>query len=347
VATRPELAVIVGAYRRATYVADAVRSVLAQGVPRDRFEVLVTKNFRDPEVDRFLAENGVRTRFDDDPRIGPWLARAVRDTSAPLVAFLDDDDQFEPDRLGHVLEVFRAHPALGFYRNRVRVIGARGEPVPPERWREVEQDATFDRSGPVYAPDGAKTAVAQLLRSHPSVAFNSSTMVVRRDLLTGPFASAFEGSQLPDLALFLLGLLGPTAMYLDDRRLTRFRYYQENVTHQVGWLRHAADSNRELGEFAGGRGERELAAWLGATADHYQRMFLGSTVAAKMAAGCPRREVARAAGAYVRYLADHPAERGLTLAVWSAAVYGAAYSALPGLARRLESFRPTRRIGRR
>lgn len=342
-ADAPEIAVIVGAYRREPFLLSAVRSVLAQSLPRDRYEILVTKNFRSDDVDRFLADQGIPTRFDDDERIGPWLLRAVRATRAPLIAFLDDDDEFEPERLSHVLEVFQTHPDLGLYRNRVRVIDERGEAIPPDRWRPLDRGAWLDRSGPVYVPAAQRSTLVELLRAQRTIPFNSSTMVVRRELLTGPFSDAFERSQLPDLTMFVLALVGPWGAYLDDRRLTRFRYYAQNVTHRVGWLRHAAEAHGDLAAFVRTQGQPELADWLNRYSDHYFRLFFCGTIVEKMSERAPRRDVAHGAGTYLRYLGQHPAERRLTLEVWSAVAYATAYLFLPGVARRIEAYGPARR----
>jgi len=344
VADAPELAVIIGAYRRETFLLSAVRSVLDQSLSRDRYEVFVTKSFRREDVDRFLADHRIPTALDDEGRIGPWLLRAVRATTAPLIAFLDDDDEFERTRLADVLEVFRTHPDVGFYRNRVRVIDGDGAPVPNERWRPHERDESFDRSGPIYLPADKKSSLPGLFRSIPGIAFNSSTMVVRRELVNGAFSATFARSQLPDLAVFLLGAVGPWGVYLDDRRLTRFRYYGENVTHRVGWLRHAAEAHRDLAAFARERGNVELAAALSSESEHYFRLYLGGTVTSQVADGATPGEVARSAAEYLRYLGRHPAERSWTLDVWAALAYAAAYPAAPGIVRRLQARRFTRRV---
>ena len=49
---------------------------------------------------------------------------------APLVAILNDDDLFEPERLAHVVSIFRERPWLGYYRNRISAIDSEGRAVP-------------------------------------------------------------------------------------------------------------------------------------------------------------------------------------------------------------------------
>lgn len=337
----PEVAVIIGAYRRDSYLRDAVRSVLAQTLPRDRFEVFVVKGFEDAELDRFLNENVIPSLLDPDPCIGTWLLKAVRATRAPLLAFLDDDDEFEPDRLASIVEYFRAHPESGLYRNRVRVIDRQGAPVPVARWREVETDPEFDRLGAVgFAPD-AKHAVVDIAFRRTRSSFNSSTMVIRRALLEGSFAEEFARLQLPDLAFLVFAAVGPFGLYLDDRRLTRYRVYGGNVTARVSWLAHATFAHRDLARFARAADRAEMADWLDGMADHYERMYVGGRVVEAVAAGEARRTVAVRAAEYLRFLGRHPAERAPTLDVWASAIYGVGYTVVPRLARHVLDQRPT------
>ncbi len=318
-----------------------MRSVLAQTLPRDRYEVLVLKGFEDADLDRFLNENVIPSLLDPDPRIGTWLLSAVRATRAPLLAFLDDDDEFEPERLATVVELFRAHPEVGLYRNRVRVIDGEGLPLPPERWREIETDAEFDRLGAVgFAPD-AKQQLVDIAFRRTRSSFNSSTMVVRRALLEGGYAEEFARLQLPDLALLVFATVGPFGVYLDDRRLTRYRAHGANVTARVAWLAEATVAHRELARFARRAGRSEMADWLDGMADHYERMYVGGRVVEAVAAREARRAVARRAAEYLRFLGGHPAERSPTLDVWASAIYGLGYTVAPQIARRVLGTRPT------
>jgi glycosyltransferase involved in cell wall biosynthesis len=335
----PEIAVIVGAYRREPYLLGAVRSVLAQDLARDRYEVLVTKNFASASLDRSLADLGVPALLDDDPKIGPWLMRAVDHTHAPLIAFLDDDDEFEPGRLSEVLRVFREHPEIGFYRNRVRVIDGAGLSLPPDLWRPHEVDSEFDRSGPVMVPRGSKPGLLDLATARTHVTFNSSTMVVRRELLTGATAEALRGTQLPDLGLFLAAALSPFGLYLDDRRLTRFRYYGDNVTHRVRWLGYAAESHRAFAALSRRSGREDLATWFDREAIHYDRLFRGGRIVEAVDRGEGRRTIAQLGAEYLRYLARHPLERHWTLDVWGSEGYAVAYLLSPPLARRAHAAR--------
>jgi glycosyltransferase involved in cell wall biosynthesis len=335
VAREPEVGVIVGDYSRRSYLPFALRSLEAQTLPRERYEVIVTKNYRDPELDRALQEAGATVLFDEEPQIGRWLRRAVNVSKAPIVTFLDDDDEFEPDRLAHLLAVFGQHPDLGFYRNRVNVIDGDGRPIPPERWRPYEMDRGFDELGPIYLGPDDKDRLLDLATRRTRSTFNSSTMALRRELLDGNCGDSFERTQLPDFYLFLAGVLAPRAVYLDDRRLTRYRHYPGNVTREVPWLGRAEASYRDMAEVAARYHHPEVAAWLLRQSVHYGRIFRGSTLVERVAARALRREVARRTGEYLRYLGQHPGERRWTLDTWAASAYGLGYVPFAPLVARL------------
>ncbi|MGB6500139.1 MAG: glycosyltransferase family A protein [Thermoplasmata archaeon] len=337
----PEIAVVLGAYHRTDYLLKALGSLADQTLPRDRFEVVAIKNFRHPEIDRALEAFGATILFDEEPQIGRWLRHAVNRSTAPIVTFLDDDDEFEPERLERVAAVWRAHPDLGFYRNRVSVIDGAGRAVPAERWRVHETDAGFDLLGPVLVRADGKAGLVDLATRRTTSTFNTSSMAIRRELLHGELGDAFEGTQLEDSFLFLAGVLSPFAMFLDDRRLTRFRYYGGNVSSTVRWLSQAADSHRAMSALAARRGNAEFAGFHAREEVHYTRMSLGATLIGRIRDGGARREVARLTTEYLRFLGQHSQERTASADVWAAGVYGLAYPVLPFVTRRIANSRPT------
>ena len=337
----PSVAVVVGAWGRRDFLLAAVRSVLAQTVPRATVEVVVTKNFDDPAIDRSLAELGVTVLHDEEPVIGRWLRRAVRATHAPWVLFLDDDDELAPERLARFEQVRREHPDLGFYRCRVRVIDRAGAAVPEARWRLHELDRGLDGIGARYFPPDGKADLFDVATRRTFATFNSSSMAIRRDLLDGPLGEAFERTRIPDTFLFLVGALSPTGVFLDDRRLTRFRFYGASTTSEARWYDWAVTSEDEMADLAAAHGATDWATWFRALAVHHGKMLRSATLMERIGAGAGRREVAGRTREYLRYLAAHPSERAWNVETWAAGAYGAAYLLAPAAARGLSRARLT------
>jgi len=68
---KPYISVIITAYDRKKYLLGAVQSALNQTLPKDLYEVIVIKNFRDETIDRQLEKwGGVVNLYSDDASQG-------------------------------------------------------------------------------------------------------------------------------------------------------------------------------------------------------------------------------------------------------------------------------------
>lgn len=259
----PDIAVVVGAFSRRQFLREAVRSALAQSREGLSLEIVAVADFRDPALEQEFADLGVRFRFDPRPGLERWV-EAARSTRAPLLAFLDDDDLFDARRLSRALEAFRRHPGLGFYRNRVYLLTPGGTvDTDWTRWGRLYRDSGLDRTGPqLLTATELRKRLPQLLETHGS--FNSSTMVLRREILDHPGFDALRGGRQFDLALFVRAVLSGQSLYLDSERLTGYRRHPQNVTRDPGWIQtvRTAGTVRRLVAQARAAGFGELADWL-------------------------------------------------------------------------------------
>lgn len=339
--TAPSITVVVGAYSRRTFLRSAVRSALEQGLPRDSFEVLVVKNFHDEELDAWLAAEGVRCRFDAQQHVGRWTLGAIQEARAPIVTFLDDDDLYAPGRLERVLEVYDRHPDLGFYHNRSDVIDRDGVPVSPELWREHESAHGVPEEG-WFVPAAEKAAhLPELLTAQSD--FNMSSMALRREDAVGDLAALLEAAQyVPDLPAFLIGLLAPRGIFVDGRRLTRYRHHGRNRTMDLGWMRDAQEDRRRLAAIARSRGPATYAQWVDGLADHFEKLVRIDTIMAGIRSLEPRRVIAARAAGYLRFLGGHPGEYDLEPLTWGTGVFAGAYLFSPGMTRRVRQVRDLR-----
>lgn len=111
----PVFSIVVPTYNQADLLREALDSVLRQSF--QRFEVAVVDNhssdhtgevldsFKDERVRVYLVHNqGV---------IGVSRNMGIRETKAPLVAFLDSDDTWRPEKLQRVFEVWEQDPEAG------------------------------------------------------------------------------------------------------------------------------------------------------------------------------------------------------------------------------------------
>jgi glycosyltransferase involved in cell wall biosynthesis len=101
---KPLISVVVTAYNRRVFLLSALRSIVNQSF-KD-YEVIVAKNFHDLDIDDFIEKHGFREIFVDTKRYGERIAAAVEETKGDIIAFLEDDDEFERDKLHWIGQIF-------------------------------------------------------------------------------------------------------------------------------------------------------------------------------------------------------------------------------------------------
>lgn len=104
------VSVVITTYNRARLVRRAVESALAAIAQGD--EIIVVDDGSADDTQQVLAQYGSRIRSFRIPHSGVGAARnyAVRQVRNPLVAFLDDDDEWMPDKLQLQRAVMHARP---------------------------------------------------------------------------------------------------------------------------------------------------------------------------------------------------------------------------------------------
>jgi len=107
------VSVIVPAYNAARYVAEAVESVLAQTHPPA--EVLIVDDGSADDTEERLRPYGGRVRYIYQQNQGVASARnrGLREARGNLIAFLDADDVWHPEKLRWQLMAFAQRPELG------------------------------------------------------------------------------------------------------------------------------------------------------------------------------------------------------------------------------------------
>jgi glycosyltransferase involved in cell wall biosynthesis len=118
---KPEVGVVIPTYNRAPLLGEALRSVLAQTLPPA--QIVVVDDGSTDETREVVAQAKEQAAgnpeiiFLEGPhenRRGVARNRGAATTAAPLVAFLDSDDLWEPARLERQLKVWDRDPQAGF-----------------------------------------------------------------------------------------------------------------------------------------------------------------------------------------------------------------------------------------
>jgi len=69
----PYISVIITAYNRREFLSDSFNSVKNQTLSRDKYEIIVTKNFTNDKIDNYIKKNGGKLVFFEGGGIGEQM----------------------------------------------------------------------------------------------------------------------------------------------------------------------------------------------------------------------------------------------------------------------------------
>lgn len=224
------LSVVVTAYNRRMYLAEAIRSVQAQSALKTRrVDVVVSKNFEDPEVDGAVRLAGFRTVQCDRVTAGEQISQALDRTGGELVALLDDDDRWDSRKLDFCISRFENLPGLGYLGHGMRPIDERGQ----ESLGSLASSRRFyksldDRRALSFNPlTLSGRAINELFRINPGC---NSSIVVPRDLYDEFRHYLRRIRTSVDHFLLTAALLRPSEVRVEHVALTDWRIHNSNTS---------------------------------------------------------------------------------------------------------------------
>lgn len=147
----PLVSVIIPAFNAAHYLPRAVASVAAQSYPADRIEIIVVD---DGSTDETLALARIFERYmpglqvfsQPNQGVSPARNLAIAVSSGELIAFLDADDQWLPDKLAAQVEVYQADSGVGLIHCGYDFVDQDGSALPdwPRQSRLDEGDILLE-----------------------------------------------------------------------------------------------------------------------------------------------------------------------------------------------------------
>jgi cellulose synthase/poly-beta-1,6-N-acetylglucosamine synthase-like glycosyltransferase len=155
----PSVAVIVAAHDEEDVIARRVENLLGLDYPADRLEIVVTSDASSDRTEEIAEEAGARVIR--NPRGGKVAAqdRAVRETSAEIVAFSDANATWEPGALRRLVRAF-ADPDVAYVCGRLRLERADGSNKEGVYWRyELAVRDAESRLGSITGGNGSIYAV--------------------------------------------------------------------------------------------------------------------------------------------------------------------------------------------
>ncbi len=119
----PFFTVLIDTYNYGEYIEEAVASALGQDFPAEEREILVVDDGSTDNTEERLRKFGEAIRYFKKPNGGQASAFnfGFAHARGEVMALLDADDVWLPEKLGHVYEVFERHPGAGMVYHRVHL----------------------------------------------------------------------------------------------------------------------------------------------------------------------------------------------------------------------------------
>ena len=216
----PKVSVIIPTHNRAALLRETVASVQAQTITD--WELLIVNDGSTDEteaVGESLAQGDARIRYIGQANQGLSATRnrAIRMARGAFVAFLDDDDRWEPHKLERQLAVLEHDPGVGLVTCRAWIINETGKVV--GQGEDYEGEPTFQR-----------------LVDTGCVANSPSSVLMRRACFdrVGVFDTRYLAG---DYELYLRLALAYRLVFIREP-LYFYRVHQANMSGRIDFLWH-------------------------------------------------------------------------------------------------------------
>ena len=228
--THPFISVVIVAYKRTEFLMDAFKSVISQKIDSCEYEIIIVKHFQDELMDSFFLEHKAVLVHPNCQRLGSGIVEGIKLCKGEVIAFLDDDDIFLPEKLAVVERFFHEYPELGYYHNNHAVINKQGvaSDEMPRVMKEFSKRQTFVvKHEYTINGDDKQNVTFKLERLIPD--FNMSSVVIRKSIIIDKLSILGQLESAPDTFMYFASLVSDCALCVDSDTYTLYRIHGANT----------------------------------------------------------------------------------------------------------------------
>ena len=238
------ISIIITAYNRKEFLLDAINSVLKQTVDKSSYEIIVISNF-DVDVSQFDPEYEIRTVFMDGT-IGEFLFRGINMAKYNIIAFLDDDDTFEIEKLSRLIEIFSSNQGLCYYHNSMRYVNSNRQKIDYVRLVE-KRSRTINGQFITFNSRNNLNKIKAALENRGD--FNLSSIAISKDFYQKYLHLLRQIKSNQDGFFFWTGIISMGQLVIDNVELTNYRVHEMNVSGQLSFYSKAQEVQKEIYTF--------------------------------------------------------------------------------------------------
>lgn len=202
-------------------VEKAIQSVLNQTLSINKYEIVVIADKKLEVLKRFEHHKHLTIKYSERTDPGGKWAEALRLASGDIICFLDDDDEWVPDKLEIVMKTFRENSSLGYYHNGHTSIDYDGTTL--EGYPELRHYYAIAKIGYFSTIERQSYKSNFQYLSSLGAPFNSSCINIKRELLAPHIDLLSEGMWMVDYFWFYSFAVSDHDILIDTRPLTLYR----------------------------------------------------------------------------------------------------------------------------
>ncbi|MEM3489872.1 MAG: glycosyltransferase family 2 protein [Nitrososphaerota archaeon] len=219
------VSVVITAFNRTEFINQAIDSVLRQRCLPERFEIIIITNF-----DLTLPKTEVQIRtLNIQGTIGEYLAKGLILSKYDIVAFLDDDDVWEEDKMCSVLEVFKSDK-ISYYHNSVRYIDTEGNNI---NYRRLVEKNRKDKLKSCLVDEKDKVSFLKKILN-AGADFNLSSIVINKRYYLPYIGKLREINASTDAFFFWISIIGGGHIFIESTVRTKYRVHKAGTSGGAG-----------------------------------------------------------------------------------------------------------------